>query len=90
MEETTALGHGPLYVLGFLRGLNDGSPKTRSPPICQEAYDAFTARHSPSGLVPLAAEIEKVDHRARHPPDFDLDPDSAIDIPLLALCPTKT
>ncbi len=85
-----AFDHFPLYLLGW--ELNNGirTPEEKHA-LAQEAYDVFTSRHSTKIVwVPWPLDLEKA--RPFEPGttlDFDLDPDSPIDIPLQVLVPDQ-
>ena len=80
--------HYPLYLLGW--ELNDGSRTAEQKhALAQQAYDRFTERHVTEVVwTPWPIDLE----RARPlepgtPLDFDLDPDSPVDVPLQVLVP---
>jgi len=83
-----AFDHYPLYQLGW--SLRQGGPMTQHmKDLAQRAYDQFTSRHATKVVwTPWPIDLE----RARPlepgtPLDFDLDPDSPVDVPLQVLVP---
>jgi hypothetical protein len=80
--------HYPLYLLGWSLN-NRGLSADEKHAIAQQAFDEFTSRHTTKVVwVPWPLELEKAQPFAPSTPlDFDLDPDSPIDVPLQVLVP---
>jgi len=89
MEEYfDAFEHFPLYQLGW--SLRNGRPMTEPMhELARRAYDEFTSRHRTKVVwVPWPIDLDQA--RAVDPGtalDFDLDPDSPVDVELQVLVP---
>ncbi len=85
-----AFDHFPLYLLGW--ELNDGvRTADEKHTLAEQAFTVFTSRHATKVVwVPWPLELEKAQpFEPDTPLDFDLDSDSAIDVPLQVLVPDQ-
>lgn len=78
----------PLYQVAWTMSGSVGREDARFDHLCREAYEVFRTRHPGLALVWVPWPIDVAQARAAGPEtviDLDLDPESPVDLPLLAL-----